>query len=132
MAQQQQPDLKFKRGNAVIRDKIKAFAFALGCLLGDAGIKKNENRMCIEQADLGYVEWKKKMCVDLGLASKDSSIGEVERTRTDPVTNKVTKSKSHRFYTKSLFGDRNTRVPARGQSPLRDRRSPVGINPFMW
>lgn len=81
----------------------EAFAFSLGHLLGDGSIKASEKRMCVEQADQAYVEWKKQKMVELGIATETSNIAQVSRTRTDSKTGTVKGTVSYRFYSRSLY-----------------------------
>jgi|LakMenEpi03Aug12_release.lakeMendotaPanAssembly.Ray.scaffolds.fasta_scaffold193346_2 hypothetical protein len=57
--------------------------------------------MDIEQSDLGYVQWKKYKCVELGLSNASSKISTVFRKRTDKKTGIVTSTASYRFTTLS-------------------------------
>lgn len=80
-------------------------AIALGCLLGDGCIKKNENRLQIEQAELDYVTWKLNLFRQHGLATENCHIKRLQRTRVDKKTKQTKDTISYRFYSRSLFQD---------------------------
>lgn len=100
------PQMKFIRSKN--KDPIlyeeEAFAFSLGHLLGDGSMKASKNRMCIDQADLDYTQWKKDMLMKYNLAS-DCQIEVVSRIREDKKTGDVIKTTSYRFETRSVYSE---------------------------
>lgn len=83
----------------------EGIAIGLGCLLGDASIKKTENRLQIEQSELSYVEWKRKLFQKHNLATQDVQVRKVERSLLDKKTGLTKPLTSYRFFSKSLFED---------------------------
>lgn len=97
------PRLMFKGKPEQLVQPNEAFAFSLGHLLGDGSMKASEKRMCIEQADKIYVEWKKEKMVELGIANKTANIQEVTRVRKDSKTKTSITTISYRFESRSLY-----------------------------
>ena len=97
------PIFTFRHRSKQLVHPDEAFAFSLGLLLGDGSMKANGNRICVEQADKCYLEWKKSKMVELGIATKDSNIQRVTRKRNDPAKGTNIQTISYRFYSLSLF-----------------------------
>ena len=83
----------------------EGIAIGLGCLLGDACIQKNENRLQIEQSELDYVTWKWNLFRKHNLVTENCNIKQLKITRMNKEKGINKDTISYRFYSRSLFQD---------------------------